>query len=112
MITEKEIWSALEIVKDPEIPTLSMVDMGIITKLVVLIAGAIITVMTFPGMRDKRRKGFKQITLTGRIALICIICSGLFGTLDVFSAEEKESKNEKREKRVRVKFDCPFPIHA
>ena len=32
MITEKEIWSALEIVKDPEIPTLSMVDMGIITK--------------------------------------------------------------------------------
>ncbi len=32
MITEKEIWSALEVVKDPEIPTLSMVDMGIITK--------------------------------------------------------------------------------
>jgi ring-1,2-phenylacetyl-CoA epoxidase subunit PaaD len=32
MITEKEIWLALEVVKDPEIPTLSMVDMGIITK--------------------------------------------------------------------------------
>lgn len=32
MITEKEIWSALEVVKDPEIPTLSMVDMGIITE--------------------------------------------------------------------------------
>jgi ring-1,2-phenylacetyl-CoA epoxidase subunit PaaD len=32
MITEKEIWAALEVVKDPEIPTLSMVDMGIITK--------------------------------------------------------------------------------
>jgi ring-1,2-phenylacetyl-CoA epoxidase subunit PaaD len=32
MITEKEIWTALEVVKDPEIPTLSMVDMGIITK--------------------------------------------------------------------------------
>jgi ring-1,2-phenylacetyl-CoA epoxidase subunit PaaD len=32
MITEKEIWSALEVVKDPEIPTLSMVDLGIITK--------------------------------------------------------------------------------
>lgn len=32
MFTEKEIWTALEVVKDPEIPTLSMVDMGIITK--------------------------------------------------------------------------------
>jgi ring-1,2-phenylacetyl-CoA epoxidase subunit PaaD len=32
MLTEKEIWTALEVVKDPEIPTLSMVDMGIITK--------------------------------------------------------------------------------
>jgi ring-1,2-phenylacetyl-CoA epoxidase subunit PaaD len=32
MISEKEIWQALEVVKDPEIPTLSMVDMGIITK--------------------------------------------------------------------------------
>jgi len=30
--TEKDIWNALEVVKDPEIPTLSMVDMGIITK--------------------------------------------------------------------------------
>ena len=32
MVTEKNIWDALEVVKDPEIPTLSMVDMGIITK--------------------------------------------------------------------------------
>ncbi|MES2380846.1 MAG: 1,2-phenylacetyl-CoA epoxidase subunit PaaD [Bacteroidota bacterium] len=32
MLTEQEIWEALEVVKDPEIPTLSMVDMGIITK--------------------------------------------------------------------------------
>lgn len=32
MITEEEIWKALEVVKDPEIPTLSMIDMGIITK--------------------------------------------------------------------------------
>ena len=32
MITEQEIWKGLEVVKDPEIPTLSMVDMGIITK--------------------------------------------------------------------------------
>lgn len=32
VITEADIWKALEEVKDPEIPTLSMVDMGIITK--------------------------------------------------------------------------------
>lgn len=31
MITEKEIWDALEEVKDPEIPKVSVVDMGIIT---------------------------------------------------------------------------------
>ena len=31
-LTEADIWKALEEVKDPEIPTLSMVDMGIITK--------------------------------------------------------------------------------
>lgn len=31
-ITEADIWKLLETVKDPEIPTLSMVDMGIITK--------------------------------------------------------------------------------
>ena len=30
-ITEKEIWDALERVKDPEIPKVSVVDMGIIT---------------------------------------------------------------------------------
>ncbi len=33
MFTEAQIWEALEVVKDPEIPTLSMVDMGIITKI-------------------------------------------------------------------------------
>lgn len=32
MLNEKQIWDALEAVKDPEIPTLSMVDMGIITR--------------------------------------------------------------------------------
>lgn len=32
MLTLEEIWARLETVKDPEIPTLSMVDMGIITK--------------------------------------------------------------------------------
>lgn len=31
MVSEKEIWSALEEVMDPEIPTISMVDLGIIT---------------------------------------------------------------------------------
>lgn len=31
MISEKEIWNALEDVKDPEIPLISVVDMGIIT---------------------------------------------------------------------------------
>ncbi len=33
MYTEQDIWKILEVVKDPEIPTLSMVDMGIITKI-------------------------------------------------------------------------------
>lgn len=33
MYTEQDIWKILEAVKDPEIPTLSMVDMGIITKI-------------------------------------------------------------------------------
>lgn len=32
VLTEQDIWKLLEAVKDPEIPTLSMVDMGIITK--------------------------------------------------------------------------------
>lgn len=31
MISEKEIWEALDDVKDPEIPKISVVDMGIIT---------------------------------------------------------------------------------
>ena len=46
MITEKEIWSALEVVKDPEIPTLSMVDMGIITKVEVRGASNVYVEMT------------------------------------------------------------------
>ncbi len=33
MLNEQQIWQALETVKDPEIPTLSMVDMGIITNI-------------------------------------------------------------------------------
>ncbi|HMS65685.1 MAG TPA: phenylacetate-CoA oxygenase subunit PaaJ [Ignavibacteria bacterium] len=31
MVSEKEIWNVLEDVKDPEIPKISVVDMGIIT---------------------------------------------------------------------------------
>lgn len=31
MLTEKEIWQALEDVKDPEIPTISLVDLGVVT---------------------------------------------------------------------------------
>lgn len=31
MVNEKQIWKALEEVMDPEIPTISMVDLGIIT---------------------------------------------------------------------------------
>ncbi|MBI1222239.1 MAG: phenylacetate-CoA oxygenase subunit PaaJ [Bacteroidetes bacterium] len=32
MVKEKEIWKALEEVMDPEIPTISMVDLGIVTS--------------------------------------------------------------------------------
>lgn len=39
MIEEKDIWSALEEVMDPEIPTISMVDLGIITGVDVLDGG-------------------------------------------------------------------------
>ena len=45
MITQKEIWIALEAVKDPEIPTISMVDMGIITK-IEIIDDAVLVEMT------------------------------------------------------------------
>jgi ring-1,2-phenylacetyl-CoA epoxidase subunit PaaD len=46
MVTEAEIWQALEVVKDPEIPTISMVDMGIITKVEVDIEGNVFVEMT------------------------------------------------------------------
>ena len=32
LVSEDEIWAALEKVQDPEIPVLSVVDMGIITR--------------------------------------------------------------------------------
>lgn len=45
-ITEAEIWQALEVVKDPEIPTISMVDMGIITKIDIDVDGKVSVEMT------------------------------------------------------------------
>jgi ring-1,2-phenylacetyl-CoA epoxidase subunit PaaD len=45
-ITEAEIWQALEVVKDPEIPTISMVDMGIITKVKIDADGKVLVEMT------------------------------------------------------------------
>lgn len=45
-ITEAEIWQALEVVKDPEIPTISMVDMGIITKIDIYADGKVSVEMT------------------------------------------------------------------
>lgn len=46
IITEQDIWKALEVVKDPEIPTLSMVDMGIITKVEVRDDHSVLVEMT------------------------------------------------------------------
>lgn len=46
MFTEEQIWQALEVVKDPEIPTLSMVDMGIITKVEVRANNSVFVEMT------------------------------------------------------------------
>jgi len=44
--TEQQIWQALEAVKDPEIPTISMVDMGIITKVEIDTNGKVFVEMT------------------------------------------------------------------
>jgi ring-1,2-phenylacetyl-CoA epoxidase subunit PaaD len=46
VFTEEQIWEALESVKDPEIPTLSMVDMGIITKVEIGESGQVCVEMT------------------------------------------------------------------
>lgn len=45
-MNEAEIWRLLEDVKDPEIPTLSMVDMGIITKVEVRGENSVFVEMT------------------------------------------------------------------
>jgi len=48
--TVEEIWSALENVKDPEIPVLTVVDMGIITSVEISGSIAIVTMTpTFVG---------------------------------------------------------------
>lgn len=44
--TEQAIWDALQTVKDPEIPVISVVDLGIITGIEVLPAGAAKVTMT------------------------------------------------------------------
>ncbi len=46
MISEKEIWDVLEDVKDPEIPKISVVDMGIITGVKVNEDGCVNVKMT------------------------------------------------------------------
>ncbi len=45
-ITEKEIWEAIEQVKDPEIPVLSVVDLGVITE--VILSGDSVSVKMTP----------------------------------------------------------------
>ncbi len=50
MITEEEIIMALHEVKDPEIPTISVVDLGIITNIKIDDSGVVITMTpTFSG---------------------------------------------------------------
>jgi ring-1,2-phenylacetyl-CoA epoxidase subunit PaaD len=74
--TEQEVWKALEEVKDPEIPTLSMVDMGIITDVKLNEDGSVYVEMTptFVGcpalkmmenmVSDRLREvGFEKITV-------------------------------------------------
>lgn len=46
MISEKEIWNVLEEVKDPEIPKVSVVEMGIITDVKVSEDNFVIVTMT------------------------------------------------------------------
>ncbi|HLP52644.1 MAG TPA: 1,2-phenylacetyl-CoA epoxidase subunit PaaD [Chitinophagales bacterium] len=49
-ITEEQIWSALENVKDPEIPVLTVVDMGMITGIAITDNSVVITMTpTFVG---------------------------------------------------------------
>jgi ring-1,2-phenylacetyl-CoA epoxidase subunit PaaD len=50
MVTAQDVLHALETVKDPEIPTISVVDMGIITKVSVNEDGVVVTMTpTFVG---------------------------------------------------------------
>lgn len=50
VITEAQVWLALEDVKDPEIPVVSLVEMGIIREVEIKEAGVIVTMTpTFSG---------------------------------------------------------------
>lgn len=44
MVTEKEIWSYLEEVSDPEIPVLTIVDLGIVRDVKILQGKSVITI--------------------------------------------------------------------
>jgi ring-1,2-phenylacetyl-CoA epoxidase subunit PaaD len=46
MLSEQDVWKMLEAVHDPEIPTLSMVDMGIITRVEVRAPDSVYVEMT------------------------------------------------------------------
>ena len=44
MVTEKYIWEQLELVSDPEIPVLSIVDLGIVRNVTLLEGNCVITI--------------------------------------------------------------------
>lgn len=73
MWTEKQIWELLEQVKDPEIPVLSLVDLGVITE--VQVSGSHVRVQmtpTFsgcPAMEYMRREVENILTAAGIASL-------------------------------------------
>ena len=73
-ISEAEIWSALENVKDPEIPVISVVDMGMITGIEIrdLCSAQITMTPTFVGCPaiDLIKKGIREEVL--KLSLIHI----------------------------------------
>ena len=62
--TVEEIWEWLEVVKDPEIPVLSLTDMGVITEVQIEANGKVIVKMTptFTGCPaiDAMKKGVEE----------------------------------------------------
>lgn len=68
MVTEREVWEALEAVKDPEIPVVSVVEMGIIQRVAVDDEAVRVTMTpTFTGcpaidlMRDSIRERLAEL---------------------------------------------------